>query len=182
MIEIKITKNFDFDRLIKNVRATTAVFLNDVAKPIKEGWDEAIGKGDFNNSYKKKSTQDLHGGKPMAVTGKLAKSNKILPASASKLKAVVHNTAKSSKNYKIRKPNGKIYKGTRKSAKVFYGYWLDKGFTTSHESLIPNRKVPPRDFTSKTIDELERNPKYIKAKEKFTKNLNKSMKMASKRI
>ena len=180
MIEIKITKNFDFDRLIKNVRATTAVFLNDVAKPIKEGWDEAIGKGDFNNFYKKKSTQALHGGEPLAVTGKLAKSNKILPASTKKLKAVIQNTAKSTKNYKIRKPNGKIYKGTRKSAPVFYGYYQNHGFTTASNSLVPNKKVPARNFSSLDMDVFERSAAYKVAQKKFVKNLNKAMKMGFK--
>ena len=180
MIQIKLKKNFDIDRLLRNVRTATSVFLNDIAEPIKEGWDESIGQGKFNNFYKKKSTQDLHGGEPLLVSGKLAKSNKIIKATPKKLKAVVKNTAKSTKNYKIRKPNGKIYRGKRNSPPVFYGYYQNKGFTTDSNSLIPNRKVPARDFTSKTIDDLEKNPKYIKAQKKFTKNLNKSMKMAAK--
>ena len=180
MIQIKLKKNFDIDRLLRNVRTATSVFLNDIAEPIKEGWDESIEQGKFNNFYKKKSTQDLHGGEPLLVSGKLAKSNKIIKATPKKLKAVVKNTAKSSMNYKIRKPNGKIYRGKRNSPPVFYGYYQNHGFTTASNSLIPNRKVPPRDFTSKTIDDLEKNPKYIKAQKKFTKNLDKSMKMAAK--
>ena len=134
----------------------------------------------FNNFYKKKSTQDLHGGEPLLVSGKLAKSNKIVKASTKRLKAKVHNTAKSSTNYKIRKPNGKVYRGKRKSAPVFYGYHLNKGFVTASDSLIPNKRVPQRDFTSKTVDTLFKNPKYIKARNKFAKNLEKSMEMASK--
>ena len=180
MIQIKLTQNFDIEKLIKNVKTATSVFLNDIAEPIKEGWDESIGQGKFNKFYKKKSTQDLNGGEPLLVSGKLAKSNKIIKATPKKLKAVFKNTAKSSMNYKIIKPNGKIYRGKRTSPPVFYGYWLKQGFTTASNSLIPNRKVPPRDFTSKTIDDLEMNPKYIKAQKKFTKNLDKSMKMAAK--
>ena len=183
MITIKYKKNFDIDRLLRNVRASASVLLNDIAVPVKEGWDESIWQGKFNNFYKKKSTQDLHGGEPLLVTGKLAKSNKIIKASTKKLKAVVKNTAKSTKNYKIRKPNGKIYRGKRNSPPVFYGYYLNKqgGFKTSKKSLIKKSvTVPQRDFTSKTIDNLEKNPKYIKAKEKFVKNLDKSMKMAAK--
>jgi len=180
MIQVKYKKNFDVGRLLRNVRASAAVLLNDVAVPVKEGWDESIGQGKFNNFYNKKSTQDLHDGEPLLVTGKLAKSNKILKASTKKLKAVVKNTAKSSKNYKIKKPNGKIFKGTRKSQPVFYGYYQNKGFTTASNSLIPNKRVPARNFVDKTLDNLEKNPKYIKAKQKFAKNLEKSMKMASK--
>ena len=180
MITVKYKKNFDIDRLIRNVKASSAVLLNDIAKTVKEGWDESIGQGKFNNFYKKKSTQDLHGGEPLLVSGKLAKSNKIVKASTKRLKAKVHNTAKSSTNYKIRKPNGKIYRGKRNSAPVFYGYHLKEGFQTAPNSLVPNRKVPKRDFTSKTVDTLFQNPKYIKARKKFAKNLEKSMKMASK--
>ena len=180
MITVKYKKNIDIDRALRNVRASSAVLLNELAQAVKEGWDESIGQGNFNNFYKKKSTQDLHGGEPLLVSGKLAKSNKIVKASTKRLKAKVHNTAKSSTNYKIRKPNGKIYRGKRNSSPVFYGYHLKEGFQTASDSLIPNKRVPKRDFTSKTVDNLEKNPKYMKAKRKFAKNLEKSMKMASK--
>ena len=180
MIQVKYKKNFDIDRMLRNVRASAAVLLNDVAVPVKEGWDKEIKEGSFD-SLSTESTIKLHGAhRPLNLTGKLAKSNKILKASTKKLKAVVKNTAKSSKNYKIKKPNGKIYRGKRKSAPVFYGYYQNKGFTTASNSLIPNKRVPARNFVDKTLDNLERNPKYIKAKQKFAKNLEKSMKMASK--
>jgi len=179
MIQVKYKKNFDVGRLLRNVRASAAVLLNDVAVPVKEGWDKEI-KEDSHLGLRA-STQKVHGDhKPLNLTGKLAKSNKILKASTKKLKAVVKNSAKSSKNYKIKKPNGKIYRGKRKSAPVFYGYYQNKGFTTASNSLIPNKRVPARNFVDKTLDNLERNPKYIKAKQKFAKNLEKSMKMASK--
>ena len=179
MIQVKYKKNFDVGRLLRNVRASAAVLLNDVAVPVKEGWDKEI-KEDSHLGLRA-STQKVHGDhKPLNLTGKLAKSNKILKASTKKLKAVVKNTAKSSKNYKIKKPNRKIYRGKRKSAPVFYGYYQNKGFTTASNSLIPNKRVPARNFVDKTLDNLERNPKYIKAKQKFAKNLEKSMKMASK--
>ena len=179
MIQVKYKKNFDVGRLLRNVRASAAVLLNDVAVPVKEGWDKEI-KEDSHLGLRA-STQKVHGDhKPLNLTGKLAKSNKILKASTKKLKAVVKNTAKSSVNYKIKKPNGKIYRGKRKSAPVFYGYYQNKGFTTASNSLIPNKRVPARNFVDKTLDNLERNPKYIKAKQKFAKNLEKSMKMASK--
>ena len=179
MIQVKYKKNFDVGRLLRNVRASAAVLLNDVAVPVKEGWDKEI-KEDSHLGLRA-STQKVHGDhKPLNLTGKLAKSNKILKASTKKLKAVVKNTAKSSKNYKIKKPNGKIYRGKRKSAPVFYGYYQNKGFTTASNSLIPNKRVPARNFVDKTLDNLEKNPKYIKAKQKFAKNLEKSMKMASK--
>ena len=179
MITVKYKKNFDVGRMLRNVRASAAVLLNDVAVPVKEGWDKEI-KEDSHLGLRA-STQKVHGDhKPLNLTGKLAKSNKILKASTKKLKAVVKNTAKSSKNYKIKKPNGKIYRGKRKSAPVFYGYYQNKGFTTASNSLIPNKRVPARNFVDKTLDNLERNPKYIKAKQKFAKNLEKSMKMASK--
>ena len=165
--------------MLRNVRASAAVLLNDVAVPVKEGWDKEI-KEDSHLGLRA-STQKVHGDhKPLNLTGKLAKSNKILKASTKKLKAVVKNSAKSSKNYKIKKPNGKIYRGKRKSAPVFYGYYQNKGFTTASNSLIPNKRVPARNFVDKTLDNLEKNPKYIKAKQKFAKNLEKSMKMASK--
>ena len=180
MIQVKYKKNFDVGRLLRNVRASAAVLLNDVAVPVKEGWDKEIKEGSFD-SLSTESTIKLHGAhRPLNLTGKLAKSNKILKASTKKLKAVVKNSAKSSKNYKIKKPNGKIFKGTRKSQPVFYGYYQNKGFTTASNSLIPNKRVPARNFVDKTLDNLERNPKYIKAKQKFAKNLEKSMKMASK--
>ena len=179
MIQVKYKKNFDIDRMLRNVRASAAVLLNDVAVPVKEGWDKEI-KEDSHLGLRA-STQKVHGDhKPLNLTGKLAKSNKILKASTKKLKAVVKNSAKSSKNYKIKKPNGKIYRGKRKSAPVFYGYYQNKGFTTASNSLIPNKRVPARNFVDKTLDNLEKNPKYIKAKQKFAKNLEKSMKMASK--
>ena len=180
MIQVKYKKNFDVGRLLRNVRASAAVLLNDVAVPVKEGWDKEI-KEDSHLGLRA-STQKVHGDhKPLNLTGKLAKSNKILKASTKKLKAVVKNTAKSSKNYKIKKPNGKIFKGTRKSQPVFYGYYQNKGIKHTHDkSLVPGKEVKPRNFVDKTLDNLERNPKYIKAKQKFAKNLEKSMKMASK--
>ena len=163
MIQVKYKKNFDVGRMLRNVRASAAVLLNDVAVPVKEGWDKEIKEGSFD-SLSTESTIKLHGAhRPLNLTGKLAKSNKILKASTKKLKAVVKNTAKSSKNYKIKKPNGKIYRGKRKSAPVFYGYYQNKGFTTASNSLIPNKRVPARNFVDKTLDNLEKNPKYIKA-------------------
>ena len=183
MVELKIKINFDIEKSIKNLKTITSVLLNDLAKPIKEGWDKEIKQGTFD-SLSTESTIKLHGShRPLNLTGKLAKSNKIIKANPKKLKAVVKNTAKSTKNYKIRKPNGKIYRGKRNSPPVFYGYYLNKqgGFKTSKKSLIKKSvTVPQRDFTSKTIDDLEMNPKYIKAQKKFTKNLDKSMKMAAK--
>mgnify|MGYP003136069362 FL=1 len=179
MITVKYKKNFDIDRLIRNVKASSAVLLNDIAKTVKEGWDTEIKQNSFTSLSS--TTTSLHGShRPLNLSGKLAKSNRIVKATTKRLKAKVHNTAKSSTNYKIRKPNGKVQKGTRKSAPVFYGYYQNKGFRTAPDSLIPNRKVPKRDFTSKTVDNLEKNPKYIKAKRKFANNLEKSMKMASK--
>ena len=179
MIEIKIKQNFNFEKLIKNVRTATSVLLNDIAKPIKDGWDKEITQGSFSSL--ENSTESLHGShKPLNLTGKLAKSNKIIKATPKKLKAVVKNTAKSTKSYKIRKPNGKIYIGTRKSAPVFYGYYQNKVFKTASNYLIPNKTVPARDFTSKTINNLEQTAEYKAAQTKFAKNLDKSMKMASK--
>ena len=179
MITVKYKKNIDIDRLIRNVKASSAVLLNDIAKTVKEGWDTEIKQNSFTSLSS--TTTSLHGShRPLNLSGKLAKSNRIVKATTKRLKAKVHNTAKSSTNYKIRKPNGKVQKGTRKSAPVFYGYYQNKGFRTAPDSLIPNRKVPKRDFTSKTVDNLEKNPKYMKAKHKFMKNLEKSMEMASK--
>ena len=179
MIQVKYKKNFDIEKLKKAVRISSSILLNEIAEPIKEGWDKDIKEGSHQGI--KDSTRKLHGDhRPLNLTGKLAKSNKILKATPKKLKAVVKNVAKSSKNYKIKKPNGKIYKGTRKSAPVFYGYYQNKGFTTASNSLIPNKKVPFRNFVDPTLNNLESNPKYIKAQKKFVKNLEKSMKKVSK--
>ena len=184
MLKVKMKQNFDVDRLIRNLRAATSVLLNDIAKPIKEDWDNRI---EISVPPRlKNSTKSLHGSHiPLNLTGKLAKSNKILPASTKKLKAVIQNTAKSTKNYKIRGANGKIYKGTRKSAPVFYGYWLNKGFTTSPKSLVTGKKktgvtVPPRNFSSLNMNVFERTADYKVAQKKFVKNLNKAMKMGFK--
>tara|TARA_Y100000593_G_scaffold70986_1_gene130266 strand:- start:1670 stop:2194 length:525 start_codon:yes stop_codon:yes gene_type:complete len=169
-------KNFDVDRLNRNLRAATSVLLNDLAKPIKEDWDNRI-KTSVPPRLKE-STKSLHGSHiPLNLTGKLAKSNKISPASTKRLKAVVKNVAKSSKNYKIKTPSGKTRKGTRNSAPVFYGYWLNKGFTTSLDSLVPNKKVPARDFSSINMEVFKTSAAYINAHNKFIKNLKKAMKM-----
>ena len=179
MIQVKYKKNFNIEKMLKAVRISSSILLNDIAEPVKEGWDKDIKEGSHQGI--KDSTRKLHGDhRPLNLTGKLAKSNKILKATPKKLKAVVKNVAKSSKNYKIKKPNGKIYKGTRKSAPVFYGYYQNKGFTTASNSLIPNKKVPFRNFVDPTLNNLESNPKYIKAQKKFVKNLEKSMKKVSK--
>ncbi len=179
MVEVKFKKNFDFGKMLEAVNKIASDLLNEIAEPIKEGLDKDIKGGGFQAI--KDSTRKLHGDhKPLNLTGKLAKSNKIIKATPKKLKAVVKNVAKSSKNYKIKKPNGKIYKGTRKSAPVFYGYYQNKGFTTASNSLIPNKKVPFRNFVDPTLNNLESNPKYIKAQKKFVKNLEKSMKKVSK--
>ena len=181
MLQVKIKKNFDVNRLVRNLRSVTSVLLNDLAKPIKEDWDARIHRSVPPGL--KQSTKDLHGSHiPLNLTGKLAKSNKILPASTNKLKAVVQNTAKSTKSYKIKTPSGKIYKGTRKSKPVFYGYYQNHGFTTSSDSLIPNRKVPARNFSSLDMEVFERSAAYKAAQSKFVKNLRKAMKMSGKRI
>ena len=180
MITVKYKKNIDIDRLIRNVKASSAVLLNDLAKTVKEGWDTEIKQNSFTSLSS--TTTSLHGShRPLNLSGKLAKSNRIVKATTKRLKAKVHNTAKSSTNYKIRKPNGKVQKGTRKSAPVFYGYYQNKGIKHTHDkSLVPGKEVKPSNFVDKTLDNLEKNPKYIKAKQKFAKNLEKSMKMASK--
>ncbi len=178
MVEIKIKQNFSVEKLLKNIGVSTSILLNEIAKPIKEGWDEEL-KGNFQPL--KKSTEKLHGShRPLHLTGKLSKSNKIIKATPKRLKAVVKNTAKSSKNYKIKTPKGKVYKGTRKSPPVFYGYYQNYGFTTSSSSLIPNRDVPPRDFTTKTFKNIEKTHEYRAAQKKFAKNLDESMKVALK--
>ena len=179
MIQVKYKKNFDIEKLKKAVRISSSILLNEIAEPIKEGWDKDIKEGSHQGI--KDSTRKLHGDhRPLNLTGKLAKSNKIIKATPKKLKAVVKNVAKSSKNYKIKKPNGKIYRGKRKSQPVFYGYYQNKGFRTASNSLIPNKKVPFRNFVDPTLNNLESNPKYIKAQKKFVKNLEKSMKKVSK--
>ena len=178
MVELKIKINFDIEKSIKNLKTITSVLLNDLAKPIKEGWDKEL-KGNFQGL--RYDTERLHGShKPLHLTGKLAKSNKIVEATPNKLKVVVKNTAKSSKNYKIRTPKGKVYKGTRKSPAVFYGYYQNKGFTTASDSLIPNRNVPARDFTTDTINKFDKTPQYKAAFKQFEKNLNESMKTKTK--
>ena len=112
MVEVKFKKNFDFGKMLEAVNKIASDLLNEIAEPIKEGLDKDIKGGGFQAI--KDSTRKLHGDhKPLNLTGKLAKSNKIIKATPKKLKAVVKNVAKSSKNYKIKKPNGKIYKGTR---------------------------------------------------------------------
>tara|TARA_R110002110_G_C13402667_1_gene712919 strand:+ start:471 stop:1040 length:570 start_codon:yes stop_codon:yes gene_type:complete len=181
-MEVKYKKNFDIDKLLKALKTSSSILLNDIAVPVKEGWDKALQTGDFKNNSKNKSTQDLHGGTPLHVSGKLAKSNKLIKANPKKLKAVIKNTAKSTKNYKFRKPNGKIFRGKRNSPNVFYGYYLNKGdgFTTASNSLIPNKKVKSRNFTDKTVDTLSKHPKYIKATKRFADNLKKSMRIATK--
>ncbi len=179
MIQVKYKKNFNIDKMLKAVRISSSILLNDIAEPVKEGWDKDIKEGSHQGI--KDSTRKLHGDhRPLNLTGKLAKSNKILKATPKKLKAVVKNVAKSSKNYKIKKPNGKIYRGKRKSAPVFYGYYQNKGFTTASNSLVPNKKVDPRNFVDKTLDNLEKHPKYKKAQERFKDNLEKSMRIASR--
>ena len=179
MVEVKFKKNFDFGKMLEAVNKIASDLLNEIAEPIKEGLDKEI-KEDSHLGLRA-STQKVHGDhKPLNLTGKLAKSNKILKASTKKLKAVVKNTAKSSKNYKIKKPNGKIYRGKRKSQPVFYGYYQNKGFTTASNSLVPNKRVDPRNFVDNTLDNLEKHPKYKKAIDKFANNLEKSMRIASK--
>ena len=176
-------KDFDVDKLVKYIDIGSSILLNDIAQTIKEDWDFRI-KMSVPPGLKE-STKSLHGSHiPLNLTGKLLKSNKILPANPNKLKAVVQNTAKSTKSYRIRGANGKIYKGTRKSAPVFYGYWLNKGFTTSPKSLVPGKNksgvtVPARDFTSFTMEELARDPKYKIAMDKYMKNLKLSWKITA---
>ena len=171
-------KDFDVDKLIKYIDIGTSILLNDIAQTIKEDWDFRI-KISVPPRLEE-STKSLHGSHiPLNLTGKLLKSNKVIPATPTKLKAVVQNTAKSSKSYKIRGANGKVYKGTRKSAPVFYGYYQNKGFTTASNSLIPNKTVPARDFTSVTTEELARDPKYKVAMDKYMKNLELSWKIMS---
>ena len=180
MIQVKYKKNFNIDKMLKAVRISSSILLNDIAEPVKEGWDKDIKEGSHDGIND--STRKLHGDhRPLNLTGKLAKSNKILKATPKKLKAVVKNVAKSSVNYKIKKPNGKIHRGKRNSSPVFYGYYQNKGFTTSKKSLIKKRVyVQPRNFVDKTLDNLEKHPKYKKATERFKDNLEKSMRIASK--
>ena len=179
MIQVKSKKNFDIEKMLKSVKKVASDLLNEIAEPIKEGLDKDIKGGGFQAI--KDSTRKLHGDhKPLNLTGKLAKSNKIIKATPKKLKAVVKNVAKSSKNYKIKKPNGKIYKGTRKSAPVFYGYYQNKGFTSASNSLVPNKRVVFRNFVDPTLNSLESNPKYKKAQQRFKDNLEKAMRIASK--
>tara|TARA_R100000808_G_C2140557_1_gene148393 strand:- start:1439 stop:1981 length:543 start_codon:yes stop_codon:yes gene_type:complete len=180
MIQVKYKKNFNIEKMLKAVRISSSILLNDIAEPVKEGWDKDIKEGSHKGIND--STRKLHGDhRPLNLTGKLAKSNKILKATPKKLKAVVKNVAKSSVNYKIKKPNGKTYRGKRKSAPVFYGYYQNKGLKqTASNSLVPNKRVQPRNFVDKTLDNLEKHPKYKKAQERFKDNLEKSMRIASK--
>ena len=178
-MEVKYKKNFDIDKMIKAVSISSSIFLNEIAEPVKEGLDKDIKDGGFQAI--KDSTRKLHGDhRPLNLSGKLAKSNKIIPATPKKLKVVVKNVAKSTKNYKIRKPNGKVFRGKRNSEPVFYGYYQNKGFTTASNSLVPNKRVIFRNFVDPTLNSLESNPKYKKAIKKFTDNLEKSMRIATK--
>ena len=101
MIQVKYKKNFNIEKMLKAVRISSSILLNDIAEPVKEGWDKDIKEGSHDGIND--STRKLHGDhRPLNLTGKLAKSNKILKATPKKLKAVVKNVAKSSKNYKIK--------------------------------------------------------------------------------
>ena len=149
---MQVTRNFDFDKLIRSDAASK--WLNEygrrINKSIQDGLNtstDITGKrfksgGDFTH----KSVQDGHAHKrPLIRSGRLQESVKWLPSSPSKLTFIIKSSVKSKARWNV-EVDGKKSSGTRGKRGVNYGSMLNEGFTTSSTSLMPNKKVPFRNW------------------------------------
>lgn len=149
-MSIKVTRNFDFKKLAKSKGLSEWLnqYGNTIHKSIVEGLEnsESITNkplkrgGDFT----KNSIQDKHAHqKPLVRSGRLKKSLRKLPATPQKLSFTIKSIVKSKARWSV-EYKGKKSSGTRNVSKTNYGYWLNKGFKTHEDSLIPNKNVKPR--------------------------------------
>lgn len=144
---MKVTRNFDFNKLIRSDAASR--WLNDYGSRIHKSIAEGLDKGENIVGKKFKSGSDfthnsVHDGhphkRPLVRSGRLQESIKKLPATAKKLSFVIKSNVKSKARWNV-EVDGKKSSGTRSVRGVNYGAMLNKGFTTSKKSLIPNKQV-----------------------------------------
>ena len=151
---MKVTKNFDFDKLIKS--DATAQWLNQWGNQINKSLQEGLDKGEDINGerfasgsdFTHSSTQDGHAHKrPLIRSGRLQKSIKKFPASVEKLTFWIKSNVKSKARWNLQ-VDGKKYSGTRSRRGVNYGAMHNQGalvaYKTSPDSFIANKNVESR--------------------------------------
>ena len=146
---MKVTRNFDIDKLIKSTAMSR--WLNEygkrINKSIQDGLDNSTSIGEENfkvGDFTKKSVHDGHAHqRPLVRSGRLKKSVKWLPSTPKKLTFTIKSGVKSKARWNV-EVGGKKSSGTRNVRGVNYGAMLNKGFKTSKDSLIPNKTVKSR--------------------------------------
>ena len=149
---MKVTRNFDFDKLIKSTAMSRWLneYGNRINKSIQDGLDNATDitgqRFESGGAFTHESVQDGHAHqRPLVRSGRLKNSVKKLPATPKKLTFTIKSGVKSKARWNV-EVGGKKSSGTRNRRGVNYGAMLNKGFKTSPESLIPNKKVPFRNW------------------------------------
>tara|TARA_Y100000593_G_scaffold51390_1_gene96600 strand:- start:1579 stop:2145 length:567 start_codon:yes stop_codon:yes gene_type:complete len=151
-MKITVTRNFDFDKLAKS--NALSLWLNQYGNRINQSIQDGLNKATDitgkkfkpGSDFTHKSTHDGHAHKrPLVRSGRLQKSIRKLPATTKKLTFIIKSKVSSKARWNV-EVDGKKSSGTRTVRGVNYGYMLNEGFKTSSKSLIPNKKVPFRNW------------------------------------
>jgi len=149
---MKITRNFDFDKLLKSQALSEWLnqYGNRINKSIQEGLKTAT---DINgkrfktgSDFTHKSVQDGHAHKrPLVRQGRLMETRKS-PSTIKKLTFIIKGgIKKSKKRWNLTYEESKS-SGTRKGGGINYGALHNTGYKTSDKSMIPNKTVPKREW------------------------------------
>ena len=149
---MKITRNFDFDKLI--ISNAFSLWLNQfgnainnsIEKGLKTATDIHGQRFKSGSNFTHNSVQDGHAHKrPLVRSGRMSETRK-LPSTPTKLTFIIKGgILKSKKRWNI-VVDGKKSSGTRETNKINYGALHNKGYTTDDNSMIPNKKVEEREW------------------------------------
>jgi phage gpG-like protein len=140
-MDIKITTNFSFSKLSSNLDKIINQYTESFVKDSAEGTKQKIDK------VVKPDIND--------ITKNIRTKRKQRKTPPLKASGALYNSIKQNKN---------------SLEMLYYGFKHQKGFTTSSNSMIPNKKVEARPFITTTAKNKE------KLNKKFIQDVNKALK------
>ena len=134
-MDIKITTNFSFNKLLSNLDKIINQYTEGFVKDSAEGTKQKIDKGVKPDI--EKITKDIRTKRKQRKTPPLKASGKL------------YNSIKQNKNH---------------LEMIHYGFKHEEGFTTASDSMIPNKKVQARPFITTTAKNKEKlDKKFIES-------------------
>ena len=153
-MKIDLKKNFDFNKI--KINQISSAWMNIIANHINVSIQEGLKKAtdihgnrfDPGGEFTHKSVQDGHAHKrPLVRSGRMGET-RILRATRKKLSFKINSGIKKSKKRWNLVVDGIKSSGTRKDRGINYGALHNQkdGYKTHSDSMIPNKKVPQREW------------------------------------